>query len=321
MSGPRPDACRCGWAGGPTTCTWARACLIRRAPFAAREALSSKGLLITNETVGSLYGGLVQRSLSLAGLRVPRVDIPDGEQYKTLETAQRVYRAAVGHRLDRRSFFIALGGGVVGDLAGFAAATFLRGVALIQVPTTLLAQVDAAVGGKVGVNLDEGKNLVGAFHQPRIVIADVDTLRTLPKRQLAAGLAEVIKYGVIGDPDLLQFVEDRLDRLAAGDRAALLRIVARSCEIKAAVVAEDERETEGVRECLNFGHTIGHALEAAFGYEGMLHGEAVAAGMVAAAMLSARLTGFPEPRCSAWRICSNGRACRRPRRRWKKRSC
>ncbi len=254
----------------------------------------SKGLLITNETVGSLYGGLVQRSLSLAGLRVPRVDIPDGEQYKTLETAQRVYRAAVGHRLDRRSFFIALGGGVVGDLAGFAAATFLRGVALIQVPTTLLAQVDAAVGGKVGVNLDEGKNLVGAFHQPRIVIADVDTLRTLPKRQLAAGLAEVIKYGVIGDPDLLQFVEDRLDRLAAGDRAALLRIVARSCEIKAAVVAEDERETEGVRECLNFGHTIGHALEAAFGYEGMLHGEAVAAGMVAAAMLSARLTGFPE---------------------------
>ncbi|MFS8524475.1 MAG: 3-dehydroquinate synthase, partial [Limnochordales bacterium] len=188
----------------------------------------------------------------------------------------------------------ALGGGVVGDLAGFAAATFLRGVALIQVPTTLLAQVDAAVGGKVGVNLDEGKNLVGAFHQPRIVIADVDTLRTLPKRQLAAGLAEVIKYGVIGDPDLLQFVEDRLDRLAAGDRAALLRIVARSCEIKAAVVAEDERETEGVRECLNFGHTIGHALEAAFGYEGMLHGEAVAAGMVAAAMLSARLTGFPE---------------------------
>lgn len=252
-----------------------------------------KGLIVSNETVGSLYGGWLQRSLSLAGLRVPRVDVPDGEEFKTLDTARRVWRAAVSHRLDRRSFIIALGGGVVGDLAGFAAATFLRGVDFIQVPTTLLAQVDAAVGGKVGVNLDEGKNLVGAFHQPRVVIADVDTLRSLPGRELAAGLAEVIKYGFIADPDLLQFVEDRLERLLAGDPAALLRVVARSCDIKAAIVAADERETRGLREALNFGHTIGHALEAAGGYAQLLHGEAVAVGMVGAAMLSARTGGLP----------------------------
>lgn len=254
---------------------------------------SGKGLLVTNETVGALYGGSLQRSLSLAGLRVPRIDIPEGEQSKTLETATRVYRAAVAHRLDRRSFFIALGGGVVGDVAGFAAATFLRGVDFVQVPTTLLAQVDAAVGGKVGVNLDEGKNLVGAFHQPRLVIADVATLQSLPQRELAAGLAEVIKYGMTSDPHLLDFLEDRMEKVAAGDEAALMRIVARSCEMKAAVVAQDERETLGVREVLNFGHTIGHALEAVGGFSSLLHGEAVAIGMMGAALLSARLTGLP----------------------------
>lgn len=254
--------------------------------------VAGKGLLVTNEKVGALYGGALQRSLSLAGLRVPRVDVPDGEQYKSLDTAVRIYRAAVAHRLDRRSFFIALGGGVVGDVTGFAAATFMRGVDFVQVPTTLLAQVDAAVGGKVGVNLDEGKNLVGAFHQPSIVIADVDTLQSLPARERAAGLAEVIKYGVTLDPHLLDFIEDRMEQLAAGDPGSLTRIVARSCEIKATVVAQDERETLGVREVLNFGHTIGHALEAASGYVGLLHGEAVAVGMLAAAMLSARLTGL-----------------------------
>lgn len=252
-----------------------------------------KGLLVTNEKVGAMYGGALQRSLSLAGLRVPRVDIPDGEQFKTLETATRIFRAAVAHRLDRRSFFIALGGGVVGDVAGFAAATFLRGVDFIQVPTTLLAQVDAAVGGKVGVNLDEGKNLVGAFHQPRAVIADVDTLQSLPKRELAAGMAEVIKYGMMADPHLLDFLEDRIEQLAAGHKGALMAVVARSCEIKAAIVAQDERETLGLREALNFGHTIGHALEAVLGFSELLHGEAVAIGMLAAAMLSARLTGLP----------------------------
>lgn len=254
--------------------------------------VSGKGLLVTNATVGGLYGGALQRSLSLAGLRVPRVDVPDGEQYKTLDTVVRIYRAAVSYRLDRRSFFLALGGGMTGDLAGFAAATFLRGVDFVQVPTTLLAQVDAAVGGKVGVNLDEGKNLVGAFHQPRIVIADVDTLQSLPTRALAAGLAEVVKYGMTADPHLLDFLEDRMEQLLARDRAALMRVVARSCEIKASVVAQDERETLGVREGLNFGHTIGHALEAALSYSTLLHGEAVAIGMLAAAMLSARLTGL-----------------------------
>lgn len=252
-----------------------------------------RGLLVTNETVGSLYGAAVQRSLSLAGLRVPRKDIPDGEQYKTMETTGRILRAAVAHKLDRRSFFIALGGGIVGDVAGFAAATFLRGVDFVQMPTSLLAQVDAAVGGKVGVNLDEGKNLVGAFHQPRTVIADVDTLQSLPTRELAAGMAEVIKYGMIADPELLDFTEQRMERLMTGDPAALMRIVARSCQVKAEFVAHDERETRGVREALNFGHTIGHALEAVGGYATLLHGEAVAIGMVGAALLSARITGFP----------------------------
>lgn len=254
---------------------------------------TGRGLLVTNETVGSLYGSAVQRSMSLAGLRVPRKDIPDGEQYKTMETTGRILRAAVAHKLDRRSFFIALGGGVVGDVAGFAAATYLRGVDFIQMPTTLLAQVDAAVGGKVGVNLDEGKNLVGAFHQPRTVIADVDTLQTLPGRELAAGLAEVVKYGMIADPDLLNYVEDRIERLTSGDPAALMRIVARSCQVKAEFVTQDERETRGLREGLNFGHTIGHALEAVGEYETWLHGEAVSIGMVTAALLSARITGFP----------------------------
>lgn len=268
--------------------------LLAGAGALCRDAgVSERGLLITDETVGALYGAALQRSLSLEGFRVPRVDIPEGEEHKTIDTSERIFRAAVAHKLDRQSFFIALGGGVVGDVAGFAAATFLRGIDFIQVPTTLLAQVDAAVGGKVGVNLAEGKNLVGAFHQPRIVIADVDALQSLPKRELAAGLAEVIKYGMMADPDLFHYLEDRMDQIVAGHPAALMRVVARSCEIKARIVAADERETRGVRDVLNFGHTIGHALEAAGEFATLLHGEAVAIGMVGAAILSNRVTGLP----------------------------
>ena len=264
--------------------------LLGKAGELVRQAgLGGRCLVVTNPTVGARYGEPLAAGLAAAGLAVHRVDIPDGEAYKTLASAERIYRAAVQARLERRDFFAALGGGVVGDVAGFAAATYLRGVAFVQVPTTLLAQVDASVGGKVGVNLPEGKNLVGAFHQPRLVVADVGTLRTLPDRELVAGMAEVVKYGAIADPHLFDFLEDRLDALLARRMPLLERIVARSCEIKARVVAADERETQGVREVLNFGHTIGHAIEAITGYDRYLHGEAVAIGMVSAALLSQRL--------------------------------
>ncbi|OUN00874.1 MAG: 3-dehydroquinate synthase [Firmicutes bacterium ZCTH02-B6] len=256
----------------------------------AREVgLGGKALVVTNPTVGAHYATPLMNGLAAAGFSVHRVDIPDGEEHKTLASAERIYRAAVAARLERRDFFVALGGGVVGDAAGFAAATYLRGVDVVQVPTTLLAQVDASVGGKVGVNLAEGKNLVGAFHQPRLVVADVAVLATLPQRELVAGLAEVIKYGAIADPHLLAFLEDRLDDIVQRRLPVLARVVARSCEIKARVVAADERETRGVREVLNFGHTIGHAIEALTGYRRYLHGEAVAIGMVSAALLAQRM--------------------------------
>jgi len=257
--------------------------------LAQAAGLGRRALVVTNPTVGVHYAAPLMEGLEAAGFSVHRVDIPDGEEYKTLVTAEQIYRAAVAARLERRDFFVALGGGVVGDVVGFAAATYLRGVDFVQVPTTLLAQVDASVGGKVGVNLAEGKNLVGAFHQPRLVVADVATLDTLPQRELAAGLAEVIKYGAIADPHFMAFLEDRLDAVLARRLPILMRIVARSCEIKARVVAADERETRGVREVLNFGHTVGHAIEALTGYRRYLHGEAVAIGMVSAALLSQRL--------------------------------
>lgn len=255
----------------------------------ARDAhLGRRALVVTNPAVGGRYAAALVDGLAAAGFAVHRVDIPDGEAYKTLATVEQICRAAVAAGLERRDFFVALGGGVVGDAAGFAAAAYLRGVDFVQVPTTLLAQVDASVGGKTGVNLPEGKNLVGAFHQPRLVAADVGTLRTLPQRELAAGLAEVIKYGAIADPHLFDFLEDRLEGLLARRLPLLVRIVTRSCQIKARVVAADERETQGVREILNFGHTVGHAIEALSGYGRYLHGEAVAIGMVTAALLSRR---------------------------------
>jgi 3-dehydroquinate synthase len=261
--------------------------------LACRRA-GSPAAVVTDPVVGAFYRDRLMAALAKGapGLRVAWIEVPAGEGAKRLSELERLYHQFAGVPLDRRSVVVAFGGGVVGDLAGFAAATYLRGIDLIQVPTTLLAQVDASVGGKTGIDLPEGKNLVGAFHQPRRVIADLETLQTLPAAQLRAGLAEVIKYGVIADPSLLDILEAQREPILAGEPAALEELVVRSCRIKAEVVAGDERET-GRRAILNFGHTIGHALEAATGYGEYLHGEAVAIGMVAAARLSCRLAGLP----------------------------
>ena len=243
-------------------------------------------MVVTNTTVAPLY--LPALRTALGGRRVAECVLPDGEQHKTLETAGRVFDALVEHKLNRDATVLALGGGVVGDIAGFCAACYQRGIGYVQVPTTLLAQVDSSVGGKTGVNHSGGKNLIGAFHQPLAVIADTDTLATLPDRELSAGLAEVIKYGCVSDPLLFDWLELNVGKLLARDTDALSYAIARSCQIKAAVVAQDERE-QGLRATLNFGHTFGHAIEAATAYETLLHGEAVALGMLIAADLSCRL--------------------------------
>lgn len=244
--------------------------------------LSSPALIVTDENVAALYLQIVAEALNRAGFRSHAAIIPPGEESKNLATVAYLYKQAVAAGLDRRSPVIALGGGVIGDLAGFAAATYLRGVPLVQVPTTLLAQVDSSVGGKTGVNLPAGKNLVGAFHQPHLVLADIATLKTLPPREFAAGLAEVIKYAVGFDPGLLPLLEK-----AAGKEAGpeIVEIVARSCAIKGEIVGKDEREETDRRILLNFGHTIGHALEGASGYA-LLHGEAVGIGLKGAAFIA-----------------------------------
>ncbi len=243
-------------------------------------------LVVSNETIAPLYIEAVEAAL--AGLDHRRVILPDGEQYKDLATLNRIFDTLLRERLGRDATLLALGGGVVGDMAGFAAACYQRGVGFIQVPTTLLAQVDSSVGGKTGVNHALGKNMIGAFHQPRAVIADTETLRTLPDRELAAGLAEVVKYGLIRDSAFFDWLEGNRVRLLARDADALAEAIERSCRNKASVVAADEREA-GQRALLNLGHTFGHAIEAGLGYGAWLHGEAVAAGMVLAAELSARL--------------------------------
>ena len=243
-------------------------------------------LLVSNETVAPLYLGRVRQTL--AGRRISECVLPDGERHKTLATLARVYDALAAGRVSRDGAVLALGGGVVGDIAGFAAATWQRGIAVAQLPTTLLAQVDSSVGGKTAVNHPAGKNLIGAFHQPCVVIADLDTLATLPERELRAGLAEVIKYGLIRDPPFLAWLERELPRLLGRDPEALAEAIERSCAIKAALVMLDEREG-GPRALLNLGHTFGHAIEAATGYGEWLHGEAVAIGLVLAAETSRRL--------------------------------
>ncbi len=244
--------------------------------------------VVTNAVVGPLYLDRLERALRAAGARtVTKVVIADGEQAKGWQTLEQVFDALLAARCGRDTLVVALGGGVVGDLAGFAAAVYQRGVPFLQVPTTLLAQVDSSVGGKTAINHARGKNMVGAFHQPLAVIADVATLDTLPERELRAGIAEVIKHGFILDDAFVAWLEANVERLLARDRDALAHAVRRSCELKAQVVAADERET-GLRALLNFGHTFGHAIEAGLGYGEWLHGEAVAAGMVMAAELSVR---------------------------------
>jgi 3-dehydroquinate synthase len=250
--------------------------------------LGAGALIVTNPTVGALYAPALAGALRRRHAHVQVVELPDGEAHKDWETLNRIFDALLAAGSDRKTVLYALGGGVVGDITGFAAACYMRGVPFVQVPTTLLAQVDSSVGGKTAINHPLGKNMIGAFHQPLRVIADLATLDTLPEREVVAGLAEVIKYGPIADASFLDWIEANLDALRARDRGALAHAVRRSCEIKAAVVGRDERET-GLRAILNFGHTFGHAIEAGLGYGEWLHGEAVGCGMVMAADLSARL--------------------------------
>src|SRR5689334_4550938 len=266
--------------------------LARLGAECAALGLGEKCAVLTDTNVGPRFANRAVTSLRRAGFDPVVVTIPAGETSKSLKRVGECFDQLAAHRLERKSFIVALGGGVVGDLAGFVAATYLRGLAFVQVPTTLLSQVDSSVGGKVGVNLPAGKNLVGAFHQPRLVLCDLDALRTLPPREYRSGLAEVIKYGIIYDAPFFARLERDLPRLLRLDRRILTDVVARCCEIKADVVGQDETES-GLRAILNFGHTIGHAIEAISGYGRYLHGEAISIGQVAAARLSARLTGLP----------------------------
>ena len=243
-------------------------------------------LVVTNETVAPLY--LEKCLTALTNFRTETVILPDGEQYKNLDVLNTIYDALLTHHFDRRCTLIALGGGVVGDMTGFAAASYQRGVNFIQIPTTLLSQVDSSVGGKTGVNHPLGKNMIGAFHQPQCVIADIGTLNTLDDRQLSAGIAEVIKYGLINDIEFVDWLETNMTKLLQRDSEALSYAIMLSCQDKADIVAADERES-GQRALLNLGHTFGHAIETGMGYGEWLHGEAIAAGMVLAAELSNRL--------------------------------
>lgn len=249
---------------------------------------AADAVIVSNPTVWALHGETLARAIAARHRRVTPLLLPDGEQHKDAASLQRVYDHLLSTGCDRKTLLYALGGGVIGDLTGFAAATYMRGVPFVQVPTTLLAQVDSSVGGKTAINHPLGKNMIGAFYQPVRVVCDLDTLATLPRRELVAGLAEVIKYGPIHDEAFLGWIEANLGALLAGERGALLHAVRRSCEIKAEVVGADERES-GLRAILNFGHTFGHAIEAGLGFGAWLHGEAVGCGMVLAAHLSADL--------------------------------
>jgi 3-dehydroquinate synthase len=243
--------------------------------------------------VAPLYLAQLTASLKGGGVTVAQVVLPDGEAYKNWETLNLIFDALLTQRAERKTTLIALGGGVIGDMTGFAAASYQRGVPFIQIPTTLLSQVDSSVGGKTGINHPLGKNMIGAFYQPKVVLADTDTLKTLPARELSAGLAEVVKYGLIWDAEFLAWLEANMDKLRALDPAAITHAIYRSCEIKAQVVAQDEREG-GIRAILNLGHTFGHAIETGMGYGNWLHGEAVAAGMVMAVETSQRMGWLSE---------------------------
>lgn len=256
-----------------------------------RLQLGRRCAVISDSNVAPRYGTRVLTALRKAGVEPALITVRAGESSKSLKVVQSCCDQLARHRLERKSFIVALGGGVIGDLAGFVASAYLRGIGFVQAPTTLLAQVDSSVGGKVGVNLKAGKNLVGAFYQPRFVLCDLDALGTLPEREFRSGLAEVIKYGIIYDEALFARLERDLALLLKRDKAALAEVVARCCEIKAEVVRQDETET-GLRAILNFGHTIGHAIEAISGYGKYLHGEAISIGQAAAAELSVRASGL-----------------------------
>jgi len=262
--------------------------LIERAELLKDHLPRQRAAIVSNTTVAPLYLEKLQNTLRSAGISSTPIILPDGEEYKNAATLNLIYDALLANRCERTTPLIALGGGVIGDMTGYAAATYLRGVPFIQIPTTLLAQVDSSVGGKTGINHPLGKNMIGAFYQPQLVLADTDTLDTLPDNELAAGIAEVIKYGLIRDPAFFEWLEQNLDKLLARDTEALQYAIARSCRNKAEVVAADERES-GERALLNLGHTFGHAIESGMGYGNWLHGEGVAAGTIMAADLSQRL--------------------------------
>lgn len=262
--------------------------LLDQIPLITAHLPQPRVALVSNDVIWPLYGKKLATGLTKANIKVIPIILPDGESHKGWPALNMIFDALLEHSCDRKTTLIALGGGVIGDITGFAAATYQRGVPFIQIPTTLLAQVDSSVGGKTAINHPRGKNMIGAFYQPQVVLADTDTLSTLPEREFRAGFAEVIKYGLILDARFFDWLEKNLDALLARDPAALTHAITRSCEIKAEVVAADERETarEGGRALLNFGHTFGHAIETALGYGTWLHGEAVACGMVIAAKFS-----------------------------------
>ncbi|MEW6207545.1 MAG: 3-dehydroquinate synthase [Acidobacteriota bacterium] len=270
--------------------------LLDQAGELAREALGEGArsvVVLSNPTVDSLYGRRLARSLQRAGFRPHSFLIGDGERFKTLRTANSIYTFLIERRIERQDTIVALGGGVVGDVAGFVAATYLRGIRFVQVPTTLLAQIDSSVGGKTGVNHPLGKNLIGAFHQPSLVVIDPETLGSLPEREMRAGLCEAIKYGIIRDRRLFDRLARDMEKMKQCDAEALTHLIARSCRIKADVVEKDEREA-GLRRILNLGHTVGHALEAVTRYRRFLHGEAVGYGMRAASRIAERMGMLPS---------------------------
>lgn len=268
--------------------------LLEDAELVARHIPGRRAAIVTNTTVAPLYLERLSSSLKVAGKQVTPIILPDGEEEKNWENLMRIFDVLLSEKCDRKTTLVALGGGVIGDMTGFAAATYMRGVPFVQVPTTLLAQVDSSVGGKTGINHPLGKNMIGAFYQPQAVIADTLTLNTLPPQELSAGLAEVIKHGAIIDAEFFRWIEANIGKLLARDAAALAHAIKRSCEIKADVVRQDEREG-GLRAILNFGHTFGHAIEAGLGFGTWLHGEAVGCGMVMAAELSQRLGYIDGP--------------------------
>jgi len=252
------------------------------------KRIAENGVVISNPNIWNLYGKTIEESLGRAGVKFNYLDVQEGEEYKSLKSASQLYDRLVGLKIQRGDLLIALGGGVIGDLAGFVAATYMRGIPFIQVPTTLLAQVDSSIGGKVAVDHPEGKNMIGCFYQPKLVHIDVNTLETLPEREFRAGMAEVIKYAFLEGEKELAFLEKNLNDILNLDRSLLLRIVRKCCEFKGRVVEKDEKD-KGLRTILNYGHTYGHAIESALDYKGILHGEAIAIGMVGAAMVSQEL--------------------------------